>query len=97
MDFATYTDASVKNLARLREHCEHVTEAVADIAYQAGVARYYSGDSRADIAQFIAWAQEFEKLLVYDKDGNETYNGKDYMTAIEEFTLAKWAPANHQP
>ena len=62
-------------------------EVVADIAYQAGVTHYYSGDSREDISQFIAWAHEFEdKHKDTEWDGGE---GTDYMIAIEEFTCAK--------
>jgi len=64
-------------------------EAVADIAYQAGVAKYYSGNSRTDIHNFISWAHEFETHRRVDADGNESYFGKDYMTAIEEFAVAK--------
>jgi hypothetical protein len=66
-----------------------IQEAVADIAYIAGGRGYYSGDSRQDIADFIKWAEEFERLYKLDALGNETYNGKDYMTAVEEFTNAK--------
>lgn len=55
-------------------------ETVADIAYLAGVARYYSGDSRADALRFIDWAQEFE-ASEYDKD--------DYIGEIERFTARK--------
>lgn len=36
-------------------------EAVADIAFLAGDYKYYSGDSREDIASFIQWGKEFEK------------------------------------
>lgn len=64
----------------------HVLETALDIAYLAGAKRYHSGDSRADIDTFIAWANEFETHLCVDADGNETYFGEDYLTAIEEFT-----------
>ena len=63
-------------------------ETVADIAYQAGVIQFYSGDSRADATMFINWAREFEKSRVWS-DGKESYFGKTYMDAIEEFTEAK--------
>ena len=36
-------------------------ETVADIAYSAGEAGYFSGDSRADVNEFIHWAKIFEK------------------------------------
>jgi len=65
---------------------QRLLETVADIAYIAGAKRFHSGDSRQDIAHFIQLARQFEKARKV-KDGNETYFGKDYMTAIEEFTL----------
>jgi len=64
-------------------------ETIADIAYVAGSVGYYSGDSRADIHGFIIWALEFEKLRAVDDKGNETYNGTDYMSAIELFALER--------
>jgi hypothetical protein len=72
-------------------------ETIADIAYQAGVMHFYSGDSRADVRLFITWAEEFEKLRAEDADGNPVYNGQDYMTAIEEFTTAKLNDTPHPP
>jgi len=65
-------------------------EAVADIAFLAGAQRYHSGDSREDVAQFIAWAREFEPRREVSDDGEETYDGEDYMTAIEEFSVSKF-------
>lgn len=62
-------------------------EALADIAYMAGQKKYYSGNSRADIADFISWAEQFEKInknVIWGEDGNP-----DYMEAIEEFTNMK--------
>jgi hypothetical protein len=64
-------------------------EAVADIAFVAGAYRYHSGDSRKDVEDFIAWADEFESTRTCPPDGNETYNGKDYMTAVAEFAEIK--------
>lgn len=64
-------------------------EAVADIAYMAGTKGYYSGDSRRDMATFIAWAQEFEAGRKEDAEGNEQYFGEEYMSAIETFTNRK--------
>lgn len=55
-------------------------ETTADIAYLAGSAGYYSGDSRADIADFIWWAEEFEKIHSCTDWGEE-----DYMLAIEAY------------
>ena len=37
-------------------------ETVSDISYYAGQKRYYSGNSREGIANFIWWAKEFEKF-----------------------------------
>lgn len=62
-------------------------EVVADIAYQAGVDRRYSGDSRADIQRFIDLAEEFEKLHE-NTDWNE--HG-DYIGAVDEFARQKLA------
>jgi len=64
-------------------------EAVADIAFFAGLYRHHSKDSRKDIADYIQWAEEFESNRAIDLDGNETYFGKDYMTAIEQFALTR--------
>lgn len=75
-------------------------ETVADIAYMAGVVRYDSGagDSRFDISQFIKWAEEFEAMLQVDEQGNETYGGDDYLTAVEKFAKSKIAPMrSHRP
>lgn len=63
-------------------------ESVADIAYEAGRRKYYSGDSREDINQFIEWAEEFEKARTVEH-GDEMYFGQDYMTAIEVFCTQK--------
>jgi hypothetical protein len=63
-------------------------ESLADICFIAGHAQYYGGDSRADMDTFIAWANEFESLMQV-VDGEELYNGKEYLLAIDEFTYAK--------
>jgi hypothetical protein len=60
-------------------------EAVADIAFIAGANHYHSGDSRQDTDLFIKGAFEFEKKRKVDEKRNETYDGEDYMTAIERF------------
>jgi hypothetical protein len=59
-------------------------ESLADIAYNAGVNRYYSGDSRADMHNFIHWAKEFEAI---NKDTD--WDEENYMLAIEDFASAK--------
>lgn len=59
-------------------------ETVADIAYIAGCHKYYSGDSRLDIAQYCQWAVEFEKIH------NKTdWNEADYMLLVEEYADSK--------
>jgi hypothetical protein len=69
-------------------------ESLADICYIAGAARYYGGDSRADMDTFIEWANEFESLMQV-VDGEEVWNGKEYLIAIDEFTYAKIAAAGN--
>lgn len=59
-------------------------EAVADIAYIAGHKKYYSGDSRQDMAAFISWAKEFEKI-----HHSTDWDQEDYMLAIEAFAESK--------
>lgn len=59
-------------------------ETIADIAYLAGVYHYYSGDSRADIQEFIFLAKEFEK---HHQNTNWEDSDFDYMTEIEKFTV----------
>jgi hypothetical protein len=59
-------------------------ESLADIAYNAGINRFYSGDSRADMNNFIHWAKEFEAI---NKDTN--WNEENYMLAIEDFAIVK--------
>ncbi len=63
-------------------------EVVADIAYIAGLKKYYSGDSRIDMDDFISWAEEFEKKWKGKKWGeDDTQN--DYILEVEKFTDAK--------
>lgn len=59
-------------------------ESIADIAHIAGSNKYYSGDSRKDINDFIAWAKEFEKL-----NKGRDWDEDDYISVIESFTLDK--------
>ena len=61
-----------------------LVETVADISYIAGYKQHYSGNSRFDIAEFILWAKEFEKI---HKD-TDWYN-EDYMLAIELYANEK--------
>ncbi len=59
-------------------------EAIADIANIAGRAKYYGGDSRQDIADFIEWGKEFAKL---HRDND--WIKDDYIETIGRFTTAK--------
>lgn len=64
-------------------------ETIADIAYTAGVHRYYSGDSRADISLFVFLANKFEKKYEGIDWNDSTLLSQnempDYMEAIEAF------------
>ena len=70
-----------------QEQIYSLCEAVADISFIAGDKKYYSGDSRADIASFIEWAQEFEKENESIEWGINSE--KDYIDAITEFANKK--------
>ncbi|MBB4805683.1 hypothetical protein HNP38_000955 [Chryseobacterium defluvii] len=59
-------------------------ETIADIAYHAGQKGFYSGNSRADIINFIWWAKEFEKLHKYTD-----WYSIDYILTIEQYTEDK--------
>lgn len=63
---------------------EKLFETIADIAYIAGVEGYYSGDSRADISDFIWWAKEFEKLHF-----DTNWGDKNYMLEVEDYVKMK--------
>lgn len=73
---------------------DRLHESIAEIAYIAGQSGYSTEDSRTAIHNFVAWANEFERHRTEDADGNELYFGKDYMSAVEEFTLKKIAEAS---
>ena len=59
---------------------DKLLETVADVAYIAGKNGYFTGDSRADISEFIRWAKLFE-----EKHKNTNWDQKDYLILIEEF------------
>jgi hypothetical protein len=65
-------------------------EIIADIAYTAGIARHYSGDSRADIHAYISWAQEFASTFTQEQE-----DAGEYMERIEVFANAKLADAGN--
>jgi len=64
--------------------CVKLPETVADISYIAGYKKYYSGNSRIDISEYIVWAKEFEKI-----HRNTDWNDEDYMLAIEKYANEK--------
>ncbi len=59
-------------------------ESIADIAFIAGQKGFFSGDSRADISEFINWAKEFEAVHE-DTNWDET----DYKDTVEAFAETK--------
>lgn len=61
-------------------------ETLSDISYIAGELNYFSGDSRADISNFIIWAQEFEVI-----HGPTDWTEKDYIEEIRKFASMKIA------
>ena len=63
---------------------QKLLEAVADIAYQAGQQKFYSGDSRSDVSEFIHWACQFEK-----ENSKTDWSNTDYILSIEDFTSKK--------
>lgn len=73
-------------------------ETIADIAYTAGIHRYYSGDSRADMERFCYLANEFEHLYM-NVDWHAT-DAPDYMECIDAFIKDKLKliePLNFSP
>jgi hypothetical protein len=59
-------------------------EAIADIAFIAGENGYFTGDSRADVFNFIYWANQFEQEHI-----KTNWDEIDYLLEIEKFTLDK--------
>lgn len=62
-------------------------EAVADIAFIAGLHKYYGGDSREDVSNFILWAREFEEKWKGKKWGEE--GDEDYIEEVTKFAYQK--------
>jgi hypothetical protein len=62
----------------------NLAEVIADIALLAGHVGYYSGDSRADISQFIYWATEFEAI-----HAATDWHNTDYMETVEQYAMTK--------
>jgi hypothetical protein len=65
-------------------------EIIADIAYAAGIARHYSGDSRADMAAYIAWAGEFARGFTQEQE-----DAGEYMELVEAFADKKLEEAGN--
>lgn len=59
-------------------------ETLADIAFQAGERHFFTGDSRADVSEFIRWVEEFERV-----NRDTDWNFSDYIVEIEKFTSNK--------
>jgi hypothetical protein len=72
---------------KLSDKTYSLCEAVADISYLAGEHKYYSGNSRQDIGDFIQWAFEFEKINNGVKWGIDS--NIDYIDAITSFAENK--------
>ena len=63
---------------------QKLLETIADISFIAGEANFFSGDSRADVSNFILWAKEFQL-----KNSKTNWGETDYRIAIERFTADK--------
>lgn len=63
---------------------QKLIETVADISFIAGEMKYFSGDSRQDVSNFILWANQFQK-----ENAKTNWNEIDYRLTIENFTIQK--------
>ena len=63
---------------------QKLLESVADISYIAGEMKYFSGNSREDISNFILWGKQFE-----NDNLNTNWDEVDYRLTIEKFTNQK--------
>lgn len=79
-DIASAINKHLKENKTIRSSPLH--ETIADIAYNAGLFRHYSGNSRADIQDYISLAKQFQK--VYKKVDWDTTN-LDYIIEVESF------------
>ena len=59
-------------------------ETIADIAYIAGENRFFSGDSRSDVSEFLRWAEEFQA-----NNNFTNWDEENYQLAIQHFTINK--------
>lgn len=59
---------------------QKILESVADISYLAGEQKFFSGNSRSDVSEFILWARIFHEIH------KETdWNQIDYIETIQDF------------
>lgn len=65
-------------------YSQKILETIADIAYIAGENKFFSGNSRLDISEYIRWAQDFENI-----NSSTNWNEYDYISSIAEFTMIK--------
>lgn len=65
-------------------HSQKLLETVADISFIAGERKFFSGNSREDISNFILWAHEFQK-----QNAKVNWNEVDYRLDIENFAMEK--------
>lgn len=63
---------------------QKLLETLADISFIAGETKFFSGDSRVDVSNFIIWAEEFQKA-----NSKTNWKEADYRTSIENFTMLK--------
>jgi hypothetical protein len=63
---------------------QELLEIVADIAYSAGEEKFFSGNSRQDISEFIRWAGQFEQ-----QHKETDWHREDYILAITDFAKEK--------
>lgn len=78
----------IKRKKTNNEKIYSLCEAVADIAYEAGFRRFYSGNSRQDMNDLIIWAKEFEKIWK-NKEWGADDTQDDYMDEITKFANDK--------
>jgi hypothetical protein len=63
---------------------QKLMEVVADISFIAGEMEYFSGNSRADVSNFIFWAKQFQQ-----HHAKTDWDEVDYILEIQEFAIKK--------
>lgn len=69
---------------------DDLNEVIADIAYLAGERKYYSGDSRDDIALFVDLAQKFQA-----EHKDTEWDNHDYIDTITKYAAQHLACCEH--